>query len=113
MADQPGHFEEGAAIALISFCVLEVFRTYQSTAPKLADVRKAPSDDWLTAQQILDADVMSGMLVAVMGVAGVVLMRTRWPLVFLVATWILVMGYYHAVRKGPSKWDEARKWIGE
>lgn len=102
--------EEGAAIAVISFTVLEVFRTYQSNAPKLTDIRKARKDDWLMAQQLLDADVMSGMLVAVMGVAAVILMRNRWPLLFLVATWILVAGYYHAVRKGPSCWEEV---IGE
>lgn len=105
-------YEEGAAVALISITVLEVFRTYQATAPKLTDVRKAPNDDWLMAQQLLDADVMSGLLVGVMGLAGVVLMRNRWPLLFLVCTWLLVMGYYHAVRKGPSRWDEARKMMG-
>lgn len=99
-------YEEGAAIALISFAVLETFRIYQATAPKLPEVRKARSDDWLVAQQIMDADVMSGMLVAVMGIAGVVLMKNRWPLVFLVLTWVLVAGYYHAVRRGPSDWKE-------
>jgi hypothetical protein len=98
--------DEGAAIAVISFAVLEIFRTYQSTAPKLTDIRKARKDDWLTAQQILDADVMTGLLVVVMGIAGVVLMRNRWPLVFLIGTWLLVMGYYHAVRRGPSDWRE-------
>lgn len=102
--------EDGAAIAVISFTVLEVFRTYQSNAPKLTEIRKAKNDDWMMAQQLLDADVMSGMLVAVMGLAAMTLMRTRWPLVFLVVTWLLVAGYYHAVRKGPSSYGEV---IGE
>lgn len=105
-----GQYEEGAAVALISFTVLEVFRTYQSTAPKLADVRKASPADWTIDQQLMDADVMSGLLVGVMGVAGVVLMRNRWPLVFLVATWLLVMFYYKAVRKGPGSVEEAWKY---
>lgn len=104
----PDRMEEGAAIAVISFAVLEVFRTYQATAPRLGDVRKARNDDWQIAQQVLDADVMSGMLVAVMGIAGVVLMKNRWPLVFLVVTWLLVMGYYHAVRRGPSRWEDTQ-----
>lgn len=102
--------EEGAAIAVISFTVLEVFRTYQSNAPKLTEIRKTRKDDWLMAQQLLDADVMSGMLVGVMGLAAMALMKNRWPLVFLIVTWVLVAGYYHAVRRGPSTWNEA---IGE
>lgn len=101
MTDVAPRLEEGAAIAVISFAVLEVFRMYQSTAPKLMDVRKAPADDWETAQSLLDADVMSGILVVIMGIAGVVLMNKRYPLVFLILTWVCVAGYYHAVRCSP------------
>lgn len=94
--------DEGAAIAVISFAVLEVFRTYQRTAPPLKDVRKAPTDDWECAQQLLDADVMTGLLVVLMGVAGLIVMQRKYPLLLLLSTWILVAGYYHAVRRGPG-----------
>lgn len=101
--------DDGAAIAVISFAVLEVFRTYQSTAPKLSEVRSAPSDDWDTAQRLIDADVMSGMIVALMGLAGVVLMNKKSPLVFLVLTWLMVAGYYHLVRREPNSYKAAVK----
>jgi hypothetical protein len=94
--------EEGAAIAVISFAVLEVFRLYATTAPRLSDVRKAPKDEWETAQALLDADVMTGILVAVMGGAGIILMRRWYPLVFVAVTFVLVSGYYHAVRNSAN-----------
>lgn len=101
--------EDGTAIAVISFAVLEVFRTYQSTAPKLSEVRAAPVDDWDTAQRLLDADVMSGMIVVLMGLAGVVLLNKRAPLVFLILTWLCVAGYYHLVRREPNSYSSAVK----
>jgi hypothetical protein len=99
--------DDGAAIAVISFAVLEVFRTYQNTAPKLSEVRMAPSDDWDVAQRLLDADVMTGMIVVLMGLAGVVLLNRKGPLVFLILTWIMVAGYYHLVRREPNSYKAA------
>jgi uncharacterized membrane protein len=101
MSEGLPRLDEGAAIAVISFAVLEVFRTYQGTAPKLSEVRKAPKDDWEAAQLLLDADVMTGILVVIMGIAGIFLMNRKYPLVFLVITWLAVSGYYHAVRNSP------------
>lgn len=101
--------DDGAAIAVISFAVLEVFRTYQATAPKLSEVRLAAADDWETAQRLLDADVMSGMIVALMGMAGVVLMNKKSPLIFLILTWVMVAGYYHLVRREPNSYKAAVK----
>jgi len=98
--------DEGAAIAVISFAVLEVFRTYQNTAPRLADVRKARKDDWEMAQLLLDADVMTGILVVIMGIAGLFLMQRKYPLVFLVVTWGLVSWYYHSVRQSVASLNE-------
>lgn len=98
--------EEGAAIAVISFAVLEVFRLYSSTAPKLTDVRKAPKDEWETAQALVDADMMTGILVLVMGGAGLVLMRRWYPFMFVAITFVLVSGYYHAVRNSASNVKE-------
>lgn len=102
------NLEEGAAIAVISFAVLETFKLYRDTAPKLKDVRFADKDDWECAQQMLDADVLTGIVVVLMGLAGVVLMNKRYPLVFLLATWGAVSFYYHAVRKSPSSWKQAK-----
>lgn len=100
------NLDEGAAIAVISFSVLEVFRMYQSTAPKLADVRAAKKDDWKVSQQLLDADVMTGGLVVIMGLAGLFLMNRKYPLVFLFITWIAVSYYYHSVRVSPASLEE-------
>lgn len=106
MSTNPPRLEEGAAIAVISFAVLEVFRMYQSTAPKLSDVRKAPKDDWDSAQALLDADIMTGILVAIMGFAGLFLMQRRYPLFFLILTWVAVSFYYHSVRNSASSLSE-------
>jgi hypothetical protein len=100
---------EGAAIAVISFAVLETFKVYRDTAPSLQDVRAAKQDDWQCAQQLLDADVLTGIVVVLMGMAGVILLNKRYPLVFLVLTWVCVAGYYHAVRKGPNSYHQAVK----
>jgi len=108
MADVP-KLDEGAAIAVISFAVLEVFKTYKTTAPSLKDCRMKPADDWDTAQQLLDADVLTGMVVVLMGIAGVILMNKKYPLVFLVITWVVVAGYYHLVRKSPNSFAAARE----
>jgi hypothetical protein len=100
---------EGAAIAVISFAVLETFKVYRDTAPPLKECRFADRNDWGTSQQLLDADVLTGIVVVLMGMAGVLLLNKRYPLVFLVATWMATSFYYHAVRKGPQSWDQARK----
>lgn len=94
--------EEGAAIAVISFGILEVFRLYTTTAPKLTEIRKAPQSDWYTAQALVDANMMTGILVAVMGGASVVLMRRAYPLILLAITFGLIAWYYHCVFEGPS-----------
>jgi hypothetical protein len=108
MTDVP-KLDEGAAIAVISFAVLEVFKTYKSTAPPLKEVRLKSKDDWDTAQQLLDADVLTGIVVVLMGLAGVVLMNKKYPLVFLILTWVLVAGYYHLVRRSPNSYSAARE----
>lgn len=102
MSNNPPRLEEGAAIAVLSFAVIEVFRMYTTTAPPLTEVRKTRRDDWLCAQQLLDADVITGLLVAVMGIGALVLMRRAYPLVFLILTFAALSYYYHAVRKSPS-----------
>lgn len=101
--------DEGAAIAVISFAVLEVFKTYKATAPSLKDCRLKDKNDWDTAQQLLDADVLTGMIVVLMGIAGVILMNKRYPLVFLIVTWVVVAGYYHLVRNSPNSFAAARE----
>lgn len=98
--------EEGAAIAVLSFATIEVFRMYTTTAPKLTDVRKARKDDWHCAQALLDADVMTGLLVGVMGIGSAFLLRRGYPLVFLVATFAAISYYYHAVRASASCVEE-------
>jgi hypothetical protein len=98
---------DGAAIGLISFAVLEVFRTYRDVAPSLTEVRTADKDDWTTKQRLVDANVMSGIIVVLMGVAGVILMNKRWPLLFLVITWAAVAGYYYLVQQSPNSHAQA------
>ena len=102
MTQSPPRLEEGAAIAVLSFAVIEVFRMYTATAPKLTEVRKTRKDDWLCAQQLLDADVMTGLLVGVMGVGALILMRRVYPLAFLIITFAAISYYYHAVRKSAA-----------
>jgi len=98
---------EGAAIAVVSFAVLEVFKIYRDTAPSLQAVRKASADDWECSQQLLDADVLTGVIVVLMGLAGAFLLDRKSPLVFLVLTWVAVAFYYHSVRKGPNSYRQA------
>ena len=100
---------EGAAVAVISFAVLETFKIYRDTAPSLQDVRKASSDDWTVATQLLDADILTGIVVVLMGLAGVFLLNKKYPLVFLILTWAAVAYYYHAVRRSPGSYSQAVK----
>jgi hypothetical protein len=101
--------EEGAAIAVISFGILEVFRLYTTTAPSLADIRRAPKSDWYTAQALVDANVMTGILVFVMGGASLILMRRTYPVILLALTFALIAWYYNAVFEGPSNVREIER----
>jgi hypothetical protein len=99
---------DGAALGLVSFAVLEVFRTYQQCAPSLQDMRTADRNDWTTKQQLVDANVLSGIIVVLMGVGAWVLIGKKWPLIFLLLTWGSTAGYYYLVHQGPRNYDQLR-----
>jgi hypothetical protein len=102
---------DGAALGLVSFAVLEVFRTYKECAPPLPDIRTADRNDWTTKQQLVDANVLSGIIVVLMGVGAWVLIGKKWPLIFLALTWGSTAGYYYLVQQGPSSYDQLQDGV--
>lgn len=99
--------EESAAYGVVGFSVVQILSTYQSTAPKLADVRNAPPGDHSTAQLLLDADVFGGILVFIIGGTGAVLTRKMLPLVLAAAGLLMISLYYRSVAASPQPYSAA------
>lgn len=96
----------GVATGIASFGVWQVYNAYTSGAPKLAALRAAPADDWLTRQQLWDADIMVGSMVAIAGVTCAVIARKVWPLALLALAFTVVVYYSHSALNGPHPTEE-------
>lgn len=91
----------GVATGIASFGVWQVYNAYTAGAPKLAALRAAPADDWLSRQQLWDADIMIGSMVAIAGVTCAVIARKVWPLALLALAFAVVVYYHHSALNGP------------
>lgn len=87
----------GTAAAVVSLAVVNTISTYRDAAPKLADLRHAPSHDHETRQLLLDADIFGGIMVALIGGGAALLSRRLLPLVLSAAGLLLVSLYYRSV----------------
>lgn len=94
-------------IGLLGFGALNVISLYTGTAPKLRDIRGRDSteDADVGRQQLLDADIIVGGAAALIAIASSAVLKSVWPMVFLLGGFVLVSGWYHLVLNSPSVKD--------
>jgi hypothetical protein len=95
--------EEGVAFSAMSVAVFEVMRVYKDAAPSLAEMRSASPGGYECRQRALDAEIMAGIIVLVIGAAGVVLTGQWYPLILGAVTLGAVAYYYRAVANSSNE----------
>ena len=95
-------FEPQAAAAVVGLAAYELIRTWNDMAPSLTDVRKADKSDNLTRQQLLDADVVVGILALTIGAAFAVLAKDYSVLIILIVVYGTLSLLHHYLLNAES-----------
>ncbi len=96
------HESDSVAIAAISLASAEIFRAYRETAPSLEEIRCASPGDYHYQQLILDADMLSGIMLAMIGGSIALITGRIYPLVFGAIGLTAVSLYYRSVLKSTN-----------
>lgn len=94
--------EVGASTALVGAGIFTIHSHYRDHAGSLSDCRNASPDDPHARQRVLDADVLTGGLVVLVGGSLSYLTKSPLPLALAVAGFVLIAGYYHGALNGPA-----------
>lgn len=93
--------EIGGATALVGAAIFQIHSQYTQHAGSLSDARGADPSDLGARQRILDADVLTGGLVLLVGGSVSVFTRSAVPLALALAGFLLISAYYHATLVSP------------
>lgn len=103
---------EGVALAALSLGVVETLKMYRETAPSLEQIRRADPNDYVTAQLILDADMLGIIVVLAIGGGAAILTGKTYPIILGFIALGMMSGYYRSVlrstNEGMTKWDRNR-----
>lgn len=94
---------EAVIIAALSLVVVETIKCYRETAPSLADVRAASPHDYTTRQLILDADMLSLVIVVTVAGSAAILTGKWYPLIFGVLAIVMISAVYRAVLRSSNE----------
>lgn len=87
--------DNSAGAAFVGIAVASIHGMYTQHAGSLADCRQASSDSVATAQRLQDADMLTGVLVGITGLALLGLTKRIEPLVISLAAYGATSFYYH------------------
>lgn len=91
-----------AGAALGGFGVWQVVSMYQNTAPKLSTLRASDAGDTTVRQNLVDANVLSGVLAVGAGVLASFAAQSMLPLLVIVAVWGYMAAAHWRVLLGAS-----------
>lgn len=94
-------WEPGAAAGIIGLAAFQLFQTWNSSAPTLAECRKVPVNhpDTTIATQLKDADYLVGGMAVILGTTYLVLTHDTTAMWIMIGTWGGLSLWYHAVLK--------------
>lgn len=95
-------FDLSTGTALVGAAIFQVHSQYTSHAGSLSDTRQAAPGDMSARQRVLDADVLTGGLVLLVGGSLTVLTRSATPFIVAAAGFLLISMYYHAALVSPG-----------
>lgn len=93
--------EIGASTALVGAGIFSIHSHYKDHAGPLADIRSASPTDKGACQRVLDADILTGGLVILVGGSLSYMTGKASPMVLAVLGFALISVYYHASLNGP------------
>lgn len=89
--------EVGAACAVAGAAVFSIHGMYAQHAGSLYECRKAMPGDVATRTRLLDADILTGSLVLVVGGTLTAITKRKSPLLLALTAFGVTSFYYHAV----------------
>jgi hypothetical protein len=87
--------DNSAGAAFVGIAVASIHSIYTQHAGSLCDCRQAASDSLEVSQRLQDADMLTGILVGITGLALLGLTRRVEPLVISLAAYGATSFYYH------------------
>jgi Flp pilus assembly protein TadB len=90
-------WEPGAAAAVVGIASYNLWNAWQSTAPSLADLRKADPSDIGVRQKLLDANLTVGTLAFVIAVTLAILTKDITVCLIMAVFFITLTMWHNAV----------------
>lgn len=93
----PVILEKEVSIAAIGLTVFSLYQTWQGAAPTMAQLRAADRNDRPIRAQLLDAEMLIGSVTVLIAVGLAWYTKDKASLVLLVATFLILSLWSHAV----------------
>jgi hypothetical protein len=90
-------YDHSLAVGVVGLAGFQLLQAWNANAPSLAEIRDAPPGDLATKQKLVDADIMVGGVVAVLGVTFAVLTHDTTALIIMGVLFGSLAAWYHAV----------------
>lgn len=86
------------ALAIVGLAGFQMLTVWHQFAPSLSELREASPSDTLTRQKLLDADIMVGSTVLILGTAITILTDDKTPLIIMATLFSTVAVWHHLVQ---------------